>query len=76
MVKMRIPDGMGKTITVGGVQIEADSQGVVNVPDPYVEQLLGHGLVDISQETAALQAEVDRQSASERPRIRKTATTT
>lgn len=82
--KMRLPEGMGRSVSISGITVTADAQGHVEIPDTHVEQMRGHGLIDVLDEQRALEiaasqaqkAEPEEEPKSSRPRIRKTATQT
>lgn len=46
MVRLRLPDGMGTTMSIGGFMIEADKERCIEVPSRYVDDLRQQGLRD------------------------------
>ncbi len=45
--RMQMPPHMGRSICVGGVELEADSDGCVVVPNEFCADLEGHGLTRV-----------------------------
>jgi hypothetical protein len=80
--RMRIPEDLGTTISMSGISVTADADRCVMVPEALVEQLKGHGLIDVVEEERQIareEAQAAKEAArakSDRPRIRKTATVT
>lgn len=46
MATLYIPAHMGKSINLGGFELEADDDGAVEVPKEHVATLKGHGLTE------------------------------
>lgn len=46
LVSLQIPDGMSSSISVGGFPVEADADGIVQVPTQFAALLRDHGLTD------------------------------
>lgn len=44
MTKMKIPEGMSTSVSVSGFNLEADAEGLVEVPKNLVPILRDHGL--------------------------------
>lgn len=44
MVKMQMPEGGGTAISARGFFLEADKDGIVEVPRDLVDELKSHGL--------------------------------
>jgi hypothetical protein len=53
MVRMRLPEGMGGTISVRGFTMDADDEGCVMVPQDVAADLVSHGLTPPSEPTPA-----------------------
>jgi hypothetical protein len=46
MARLQLPAEMGRSLSVGGFELEADDEGTVEVPKEHVAVLKAHGLVD------------------------------
>ena len=46
MVKLQVPAGLGRSLSIAGFDIEADDDGAVEVPKEHVPTLKAHGLTD------------------------------
>lgn len=49
MVKLQVPLGMGRSISVSGFTVDADDDGMVLVPAKVRPALMAHGLLDVGQ---------------------------
>lgn len=50
MVKLRVPDDMGESISIGGFDLQADKDRCVEVPKTLAPTLREHGLVDFVEQ--------------------------
>lgn len=46
MVELQIAPGMGSSISIGGFNLEANDDGIVEVPKHLADELRAHGLTD------------------------------
>ena len=46
MVRLKLPEGMGSMLSIGGFMMEADKEGCIEVPSRYVNDLRQQGLRD------------------------------
>jgi|GEM_PF-4003527 len=44
MQTLKLPDGMGTTLSIGGFSVEADEDNCITVPRQYVNDLMYQGL--------------------------------
>jgi len=44
MVTLKLPQGMGSMLSVGGFSLQADKNGCIQVPQKYVADLAAQGL--------------------------------
>lgn len=50
MVKLRVPDDMGESISIGGFDLQADKGRCVEVPKNLAPTLREHGLTDFVEQ--------------------------
>lgn len=54
MVRMKIPEGMGPSVSISGFNLEADEKGTIEVPKNLVAVLKDHGLSECPPESKAV----------------------
>lgn len=47
LVRLQLPVGMGKSVSVAGFNLEADKDGCVEVPLAQAKDLEAHGLIPV-----------------------------
>jgi len=54
-MKMKLPPNAGPSVSIQGVPIHADEDGVIDIPDAHVETMKSHGLtLHVEQKSATL----------------------
>jgi hypothetical protein len=48
--RMYVPEHLGNSVSVSGVTLQVDDDRCIIAPESHVEQLLGHGLIDVEAE--------------------------
>jgi hypothetical protein len=46
LARLQLPAGAGRSISISGLEVQADEDGVVEVPQHLVDALRSHGLTE------------------------------
>jgi hypothetical protein len=52
MTRMKLPDNMGRSVSIATFNVEADEEGCIEVPAQFVNELQCHGLTIVAPKVA------------------------